>query len=61
MWSELSTNDPNVHLDHCHKTGKIRAFLCSNCNRGIGCFHDDISKMKQAILYIESHKDNVES
>ena len=58
---ELSTNDPNVHLDHCHKTGKIRAFLCSNCNRGIGCFHDNVEKLQKAIQYLESHKDTVES
>lgn len=58
---ELSTNDPNVHLDHCHKTGKIRAFLCGNCNRGIGSFHDSTLKLEQAIQYLQSHKDNVDS
>lgn len=24
-----------THLDHCHKTGKIRALLCHECNLGI--------------------------
>ena len=58
---ELSTNDPNVHLDHCHKTGKIRAFLCSNCNRGIGSFHDEPWKLESAIKYLQSHKDSVDT
>ena len=58
---ELATNDPNVHLDHCHKTGKIRAFLCGNCNRGIGSFHDETWKLESAIKYLQTHKDNVDS
>jgi len=58
---ELSTDDPNVHLDHCHKTGKIRAFLCSNCNRGIGCFHDETWKLQKAIEYLNSHSENENS
>lgn len=52
---KLSTDDPNVHLDHCHKTGKLRSFLCGNCNRGIGSFHDDIHKLEKAIQYLNSH------
>lgn len=57
---ELSTGDSNTHLDHCHKTGKIRAFLCGNCNRGIGSFHDEIWKLEQAIKYLNSHNNSVD-
>lgn len=56
---ELHLNDQNTHLDHCHKTGKIRSFLCGNCNRGIGSFHDEVWKMRNAIQYLESYSDNV--
>ncbi|MEU0149297.1 endonuclease domain-containing protein [Streptomyces sp. NPDC006288] len=27
---------PAVHVDHCHKTGKVRGVLCFNCNSAIG-------------------------
>lgn len=43
-------------LDHCHSTGKLRGFLCPNCNRGLGLFKDDVVRMKEAIRYLEEYK-----
>lgn len=43
-------------LDHSHKSGKIRAFLCSNCNWGIGNFRDNIKVLVSAICYLTAHK-----
>ena len=43
-------------LDHNHSTGKMRAFLCDHCNRGLGYFRDDIEIMLNACLYLERHK-----
>ena len=40
-------------IDHDHKTDKFRGWLCHKCNRGIGCFHDDITMLKKAIYYLE--------
>ena len=54
---KLSDGDPNVHLDHCHKTGKLRAFLCTNCNRGLGHFQDSIDNLQSAINYLISHSE----
>lgn len=42
-----------LYVDHNHKTGKVRGLLCSDCNLGIGKFHDDIELMKNAIRYLE--------
>jgi len=42
-------------IDHCHKTGKIRALLCHGCNTGIGKFNDNIDLLKAAIKYLEHH------
>lgn len=46
-----------VHLDHDHKTNKLRDFLCSHCNRGLGCFFDSTDKLNLAIKYLEKHKE----
>jgi hypothetical protein len=45
-----------AHLDHCHTTGRIRKFLCTNCNRGLGHFQESPSNLANAIKYIEEHK-----
>ena len=31
----------SMHIDHCHKTGKIRGLLCGDCNAALGHLHDD--------------------
>lgn len=49
--SEFKTS---LHVDHDHKTGKIRGLLCSNCNSGIGNLRDDVSLLKKAINYLEN-------
>ena len=43
-------------LDHNHTTGSFRGWLCHRCNRGIGCFSDDVDKLKRAISYLEENK-----
>ncbi len=42
----------SLHIDHCHKTGKVRGLLCSNCNTAIGLLQDDIENLKCAIMYL---------
>ena len=42
-----------VVLDHNHRTGAIRDWVCDSCNTGIGRFKDDIELMKKAIEYLE--------
>lgn len=46
-------NSPHFHIDHNHESGKIRGLLCTNCNRGIGYFSDNIRRMRRAIEYLE--------
>jgi len=42
-----------LNLDHCHSTGKVRGFLCHNCNRGLGLFQDSPEFLRAAALYLE--------
>lgn len=43
-----------THIDHCHKTNKIRGLLCTNCNVGLGHFKDSPDLLRQAALYCEA-------
>lgn len=42
------------HVDHDHRTRKVRGILCFNCNRGLGYFKDDIVLMCMAADYLEN-------
>jgi hypothetical protein len=42
-------------LDHNHITGKLREFLCLNCNYGLGNFKDNLILLRKAAAYIERH------
>ena len=42
----------SLALDHDHITGKVRGFLCTNCNLGMGLFKDNIEILNNAIEYL---------
>ena len=42
-----------VHVDHEHTSGRVRGLLCSDCNRGLGCFHDREEVLISAAQYIK--------
>jgi len=46
----------SLHVDHCHKTGRIRALLCSNCNSTLGKVRDDINILNKLIEYLGKHQ-----
>jgi len=45
--------DSCFHVDHDHKTGLVRGFLCHRCNTGIGSLCDSPALLRKAALYLE--------
>jgi len=45
-----------IVLDHNHKTGQVRGFICESCNTGIGRFKDDIQLLNNAIEWLKNTK-----
>lgn len=48
--------DEELHVDHCHQTGKIRGLLYGRFNIGLGCFEDNPELLRAAANYIERTK-----
>ncbi len=51
----ICLNAPAVHVDHCHKTGRVRGVLCFNCNSAIGKLGDDPDAVRRAAAYLEGN------
>ncbi len=47
--------DRRWHVDHCHKTGKVRGLLCNRCNMAIGLLGDDPDRAVRAAKYLRRH------
>lgn len=50
--SPIKKEGKHTHIDHNHKTGRVRGLLCSNCNTGLGKFKDKVSNLQSAIEYL---------
>jgi hypothetical protein len=45
----------NWHVDHDHRTGRVRSILCNNCNQLLAGARDDAKNLRSAISYLERH------
>jgi Recombination endonuclease VII len=39
-------------IDHDHETGVVRGLLCVPCNKALGLFRDDPTRIQQAVYYL---------
>ena len=42
----------SAHVDHDHKTHKVRGILCDVCNLGLGSFKDNVGFLNAAVDYL---------
>lgn len=40
-------------IDHCHKTGKVRGLLCSNCNAVLGMSKESPATLRRLMAYLD--------
>jgi hypothetical protein len=44
------------HTDHNHETEKVRGILCGGCNLSIGLVHEDVTRLRSMIQYLEQDR-----
>ena len=43
------------HVDHDHKTNRVRGVLCFNCNQALGNVRDNLEVLRGLIDYLADH------
>lgn len=50
--SAIAGYTAKFRMDHNHKTGTGRRWICDSCNTGLGRFDDSVRKLRWAISYL---------
>ena len=48
-------------IDHCHKTGRVRAILCGACNTAFGLLRESVEIVRAMLAYAEQHSIGIET
>jgi hypothetical protein len=58
--SGLPLTEGNYHLDHCHKTKRLRGLITKKINWAIGLFEDNPELLRAAANYLEKNNENTD-
>lgn len=45
-----------LHVDHCHKTRRVRGLLCNNCNSALGLLQEDPARIAGLLAYAKQQQ-----
>jgi len=48
---DITNNKRAVHIDHDHRSGRVRAILCGKCNAALGFLSEDPDKIRALLTY----------
>lgn len=51
---EAPVEGQRLVIDHCHTEGVVRGMLCDPCNKGLGFFRDDPTRLAAALQYLNA-------
>ncbi len=49
------TRSGRANVDHCHRTGKVRAILCGSCNAALGMAKENATILRALANFIDTH------
>lgn len=55
-WVVVRGKIKHLAVDHNHHTGKVRGFLCNNCNRALGMLDENENTLTNLIAYLQKHR-----
>lgn len=53
--SDATGKNARLHIDHDHKTGKVRGLLCYRCNIAMGFLDDNPDRIYKILDYLGKH------
>jgi Recombination endonuclease VII len=56
---QVKPNNRRLHVDHHHKSKKIRGLLCGKCNQAIGLLNEDLRLFDTAKKYLECENEAI--
>lgn len=49
---QICGSTEHLVIDHSHRSGRVRGFLCDSCNKGLGFFGDNPALLERASDYV---------